>query len=69
MTLSWIGQKIIEVGDVIKLKVFGLQVELKEHQAQILEPRGTGRGVCMCATHREVRVRSYSKSQIVVWFM
>lgn len=44
MTLSWIGQKIIGVGGVIKLRMSGLQVELSEHQAQILEARGKDAG-------------------------
>lgn len=47
--LSWIGQKTHGVGDVIKLKMFGLQVELSRHQAQILEPIDKGLyGVVWC---------------------
>lgn len=42
MILSWIGQKILGVEDVIKLRTFGPQVELSGHQAQILEPRDKG---------------------------
>ena len=42
MISSWIGQKILGVGDVIKPKTFGPQVDLSGHQAQILESRDKG---------------------------
>ena len=42
MILSWIGQKILGVGDVIKPRMFGPQVDLSGHRAQILEPRDKG---------------------------
>lgn len=51
MILSWIGQKILGVGDVIKQRTFGPQVDLSGHQAQILEPRD--KGICV------VYVRAY----------
>jgi hypothetical protein len=44
MTLFWIGQKTLGVGGVIKLRMFGLQVELSEHQVQILEHRDKDAG-------------------------
>lgn len=48
MTLSWIGQKTPGAGGVTKPKVFGLQVALSGHQAQILEPRDKGVCVLWC---------------------
>lgn len=57
MTLSWIGQKTPGAGGVTKPKVFGLQVALSGHQAQILEPRD--KGVCvLMVLHQWVGVNS-----------
>lgn len=59
MILFWIDQKTLEVEGVIKLRVFGLQVEPSEHQAQILEPRDKGMYV-----HADAEVLCYRRVQV-----